>query len=266
MCVNYMGSKAKIADQICPIIQRFIDSTSTKTYIEPFVGGANVIDKIRCNRRIGSDTNRYLIELLKHAQSKCEFPDKITYEQYCSVRKEFNRDNCFGSLEDWYIGAVGFLASFNGRFFDGGYAKDCWSDGQYREYYKEHLRNLLSQNLSGIDFYWRDYDYYSNSEYTGCVFYCDPPYAETKNYNMKFKFDTNEFFDFARNMSKNNIVLISEQDAPDDFNCIWAQDVQRQINTSDKFMQTEKMFIHSSLHDRYDIDKIMHYGKERKLF
>ena len=35
-----------------------------KTYVEPFVGGANVIDKIKCDVRIGSDINEYLIELL----------------------------------------------------------------------------------------------------------------------------------------------------------------------------------------------------------
>lgn len=262
--MNYMGSKAKVADQICPIIQRFIDCTNSDKYIEPFVGGANVIDKIRCGIKVGSDINLYLIELLKHAQSRGEFPDKVTYEQYCSVRKEFNRDNCFGSLEDWYIGAVGFLASFNGRFFDGGYAKDCWSDGQYREYYKEHLRNLLSQNLSGIDFYWCGYESYV--DYTNCIFYCDPPYAETKNYNARFQFNTDAFFEFARKLSENNIVLISEQNAPDDFNCVWSQDVQRQINTSDKFVQTEKMFIHRSIYDRYNVDKILNCGKERKLF
>ena len=45
--MKYMGSKNRIAKHIVPIIQRYIDKTNPKSYIEPFVGGANVIDKIR---------------------------------------------------------------------------------------------------------------------------------------------------------------------------------------------------------------------------
>ncbi len=37
--MKYMGSKARIAKDIVPIIQRQIDATGFKYYIEPFVGG-----------------------------------------------------------------------------------------------------------------------------------------------------------------------------------------------------------------------------------
>ena len=66
--MNYMGSKSKIAKYICPIIQDYIDRNGVTQYIEPFVGGANVIDKIRCKQKIGSDANKYLIALLSHVQ------------------------------------------------------------------------------------------------------------------------------------------------------------------------------------------------------
>ncbi len=56
-----MGSKSRIAKYIVPIIQQCIDDSHSDTYIEPFVGGANVIDKIKCWRRIGYDENQYLI-------------------------------------------------------------------------------------------------------------------------------------------------------------------------------------------------------------
>lgn len=266
-----MGSKAKIAKDICPIIQKFIDYTSADTYIEPFVGGANVIDKIRCMHKVGSDVNLYLIELLKHAQNHLDFPETVTYDQYCAARTVFNqdKDNCIydTEYEYWYIGAVGFLASFNGRFFDGGFAKEYDSGGQHRIPYQEHLRNLLSQDLSGIDFAWMGYEHYvADDYYKDCVFYCDPPYVNTKKYNSKFNFDSNEFFHSARKLSQNNIVIISEQSAPDDFVCIWEQKVKRQINAQDKFDQVERLFIHESLFDRYDIDAIIGSSPERKLF
>ena len=49
--MKYMGSKARIADQIVPIIQEFIDKNSITLYVEPFCGGCNVIDKIRCQKK-----------------------------------------------------------------------------------------------------------------------------------------------------------------------------------------------------------------------
>lgn len=62
--MKYMGSKSRIAKQIVPIIQNYIDQSTKKAYIEPFVGGANVIDKIVCDYRVGFDINKYLIALL----------------------------------------------------------------------------------------------------------------------------------------------------------------------------------------------------------
>ena len=47
----YQGSKDRISKFIVPIIQKYIDSFHIKNYYEPFVGGANVIDKIRCDNK-----------------------------------------------------------------------------------------------------------------------------------------------------------------------------------------------------------------------
>ena len=43
--MEYVGSKNRIASELAPIIQSFI-TENTKGYFEPFVGGANMIDKI----------------------------------------------------------------------------------------------------------------------------------------------------------------------------------------------------------------------------
>ncbi len=53
-----------------------------------------------------------------------------------------------------------------------------------------------------------------------------------------------------RKWSENNIVLISEQSAPDDFVCIWQQEVNRSIKATDKSKSVEKLFIHSSLSNK----------------
>lgn len=55
--IKYMGSKNRIAKQIVPIIQKQIDNNSVKVYIEPFVGGSNMIEHVKCEQKIGGEEN-----------------------------------------------------------------------------------------------------------------------------------------------------------------------------------------------------------------
>lgn len=66
--MKYMGSKSRIKKWVVPFLQELIDKNNVDTYIEPFVGGANVIDDIQCENRIGGDLHDKLIALLKHVQ------------------------------------------------------------------------------------------------------------------------------------------------------------------------------------------------------
>lgn len=49
--MKYMGSKSRIVDNILPIIQERLRDYNIKTYIEPFCGGCNVIDKVQCDKK-----------------------------------------------------------------------------------------------------------------------------------------------------------------------------------------------------------------------
>lgn len=242
--MKYMGSKSRIAKYIVPIIQRYIDENNIKIYYEPFVGGANVIDKIVCEKRIGTDKNKYLIALLQHVQQDLPLYKSVSKELYDKARTAFN-NNDTSEFEDWEIGNIGFLASYNGRWFDGGYAKPGYektkNGERYRDYYREAKDNLLKQapDLKDITFGCCDY---KSMNPKGCLIYCDPPYANTKQYANATKFDYDEFWETMRDLSKNNIVLISEQSAPDDFECIWEQEVSRSIKAGDKSKATEKLF------------------------
>lgn len=109
--MKYMGSKAKVARYIVPIIQDYIDRSGFETYLDPFCGGCNIIDKIRAPQRIASDCNKYLIALLQYIQDGGELPGYIEREEYAAVRA--SRD----SYPEWYAGYVGFVCSYNGRFF-----------------------------------------------------------------------------------------------------------------------------------------------------
>lgn len=246
--MKYMGSKSRITKYIVPIIQKYIDDNNIMTYIEPFCGGANVIDKIKCEHKIGSDKNKYLIALLQRAQAMQPLYDSVSKELYNKARAAFN-NNDTSEFDDWQIGNIGFIASFNGRWFDGGYAKPGYEKTKnglrYRDYYNEAKNNLLKQapDLADIKFICQDYTEVNPS---GSLVYCDPPYQGTKQYANSTSFDYDLFWNTMRKWSQNNIVIISEENAPDDFVCIWEQDVSRSIKANDKSRSTEKLFIYNT--------------------
>ena len=66
--LKYVGSKNRISKYIVPIIQKYIDDNNIKAYYEPFVGGANIIDKIKCEKKYGYDNNEYLISFWQEIQ------------------------------------------------------------------------------------------------------------------------------------------------------------------------------------------------------
>lgn len=238
-----MGSKGRVIDKILPIIQQKIKDYDIETYIEPFCGGCNVIDKVDCNRKIASDNHKYLIALFQNLDKISSLPSYITKEHYSEVRECFNKD--LHTFEDWYIGAIGFFASYNGRFFDGGYAGLVnTKSGTVRNYYDEAKRNFIRQMpmLKDIEFRCVDYTYYS--DFKDCLFYLDPPYKGVKQYGSSKGFNHEKFWEWCRCISKNNIVLISEHDAPDDFEYIWQQEVKRTIDNNKRIKAVEKLFIY----------------------
>lgn len=240
--MKYMGSKRAIAKEICPIIQSYADKSSF--YIEPFVGGANVLEHINHPSRIGIDKNMYLIELLKHVTKVDDLPQDVTREHYNDVREEWKkRENGMESkYEDWYIGAIGFLASYNGKFFDGGYAKSCGG----RNFYDEARRNLRKQMLRIYNCIYVCGDYSIVDERAeNCTIYCDPPYKGTTQYGVSKDFDYDRFYDWVIRMSKNNYVIFSEQDAPKCFSCIWEKGTRRTLNPTDKSkIVPERLFVY----------------------
>lgn len=241
--MKYMGSKSRIANCIVPIIQKYIDDTEKKCYFEPFCGGCNVIDRIVAKRKFGSDNQKYLIALLQNLNRINELPEFVSKKHYTEVRDCYNHKD--SSFEDWYIGAIGFLASYNGRFFDGGYAGVVHTKaGTTRDYYAEAKRNLEAQapNLKNVVFGCNDYRETKSIE--GFVIYCDPPYKNTKQYGSSRGFDHDEFWNWVRHMSAKNTVIVSEHEAPDDFRCIWEQPIVRTIDNNKRVCTTEKLFVY----------------------
>ena len=237
----YMGSKAKYAEYIVPILQRTIDENNITTYIECFVGGANVIDKIKCENRFGYDRSDTLIALLSLAAEDFDKVLKDGSRELWDKGKAYVKDGIMP--EDMTlaeIGAMEFFASFSNGGFPRGYAKNTPT----RNYFQEAYRNMEKQapNLKGIVF--KSQNYWELEPVKNALIYLDPPYQNTKHYGYanQGKMDYDKFWDWVRDLSKDNFVFISEQTAPDDFEVIWTQNVKRTTGKDNNFKAVEKLF------------------------
>ena len=172
----------------------------------------------------------------------------MSRDTYNLVRDAWKNGTDKDKYEQWYVGNVGFLASYNGRWFDGGYAKPTSiktpNGNKIRDYYQESKRNLEKQagDLSTVSLDCIPYECYLKTDYSGVCFYLDPPYFHTKEFGIATNFNHVDFWDFARRLSKNNYVYISEQYAPNDFETVWSKPVLRSINAQNKEHKTECLF------------------------
>lgn len=89
----------------------------------------------------------------------------------------------------------------------------------------------------------KDYKYFSNVK--NSILYLDPPYENTKTSSYKSQIDYQEFYDWAYEMSKNNIVLLSSYEVSDDrFECVYEfKNARSTMAGGDRGKRTEKLFM-----------------------
>lgn len=237
----YMGSKAKYAKYIVPILQKTIDENGIDTYVECFVGGANIIDKIKCENKYGYDRSDTLIALLQTAQSGMDNVLAAGSRELWDKGKGYVKDGVMP--EDMTlaeIGAMEFFASYCNGGFPRGYAKNTAT----RDYFNEARRNMEAQAAALKDITFKAQNYWELESIKGAVIYLDPPYQGTKfyGYSNQPKMDYEHFWNWVRELSKDNYVFVSEQSAPDDFEIIWEQEVTRTTNKENNFKAVEKLF------------------------
>lgn len=242
--MRYFGGKARTNKHIAKIINKSIINYKFKNFISPFVGGAWVESLIECDNKYLLDKHNYLIDMYIAIQKGWKPPQSLSKEDYDYVKN--NKDD-----KPYLTGFVGFGCSFAGKWF-GGYAK---SDDN-RNYCLNAHNSVLSkmEKLNNAIFLCKDYKDLKPKE---SVVYCDPPYQGTTQYdrNIIGEFNTEEFWNVVRNWSKNNLVFISEYNAPSDFVEVWRKEVKLDIRDSNnkKKERIEKLFIHKSNYEKYKI-------------
>ena len=85
--MKYMGSKNRIAKHLIPIMIAEADKCGVTTWVEPFVGGANLIDKVPNKfKRIGYDINEHVITALIDIRDNVDkLPTEVSEAEYKSL-------------------------------------------------------------------------------------------------------------------------------------------------------------------------------------
>lgn len=226
-----MGSKARLAKHILKFIQEALLNKPNSVYVEPFMGGCNILSQVDHPLKIGMDNNSYLVRLWQSLRDG-EFipPMKLTEEEYYDMKDDFLRNG--GKYSKPMLAYAMFCCSYGSKPW-GGYAR--LNERRGEDHIKEAWRNITRQvmnfrNLHETIFEECDYrdtegivgvDFGSDHE-KGMVIYCDPPYKATQGYMSEF--DHTAFWKWVKEMTlKGNTVLVSEYEAPNDFTCIWSK-------------------------------------------
>lgn len=273
--LTYQGSKRRFMEVLKPLIENNLDEGMT--YIEPFGGGMNSFTPIQTSSKIAGDNNEYNIALWQEIKDRgldsvlTEWQEFINILANCEDRpfgpnykaaKELYLDmkkDCLsngGKYPKSLLGFVAYSCSYGGGWWSGfvGY-----NPKRGQNYIKDAIEGLKKQikdfkNLTDAIFIHGEYDKIDIPD--NSFIYCDPPYANTKQYAKSF--NSAAFWDWCRYLldNKENVkILISEYNAPEDFICIWESSKQNKMG-KDNMNKREKLFIHNSQASKFNLSSL----------
>lgn len=191
------------------------------TWVEPFVGGANMIDKVPIEfKRYGFDVNAHLITALIDIRDNTnKLPNELSELDYKKIKGTEVK-----SIDSW----LRFVCSFGGKF-DNGYSREKGSDDTTFCGYGK--RNALKQspNIQNVEFICNTFE---DLSFKNALIYCDPPYKGTTSYKTN-PFPYEVFYDWCRKMkNKGNIIFVSEYSMPEDFKEVWHGEIKTNFASS----------------------------------
>lgn len=220
--MQYMGGKYRQAPKIVETLRRYVDGSTV--YVEPFCGalgaGSKVVKDLRPAEARFNDLSRELVLLLERCYLEgCEwlpeFVDEDTYRWYRKNKPEGDPLTAF----------IGFGWSFRASWFHG-YKRPYHMtsrDGNPKRGMERKVRYLRE---GGSEVRFSSADYRDMEIPDGAVVYCDPPYdgrSKVGDTRARFgDFDTEGFWQWARDLSLRCTVVTSCFKCPEDFCTVYS--------------------------------------------
>ena len=229
------------------------------------IGVENMNSDIKIRKVNQTDATKWFkfVNKVWRSAYKSIFPEEVFLEKEKNVKekeKNFNQKICNDNknialvaeykgeipqtLEDWEIGAIQFFASFGTRGFPGGYANNKHNKNYYNERYRNFKKQIeLLKQTGGV---FINKSYMDIEVPDGSLIYCDPPYMGTKPYGYAFENDFNhsDYWNWVRNISKNNYVICSEEQCPEDFEIVWNGELTRLVHSDNNYKGNEILCIY----------------------
>lgn len=184
---------------LLPVLNRLREG---RVWVEPFVGGCNVlVNQPGC--RIAGDGNPFLIALLTAVRDGWVPPEFVTRDQFMECKHSPE------SFDPALVGYVGTCAAWGGLWLRG------FAGGTHTTRYRVRSRpNLLrlGRQLDGVSLYAGSYETIAIP--SGAFVYCDPPYKDTTGYLGSASFDHDKFWCWAGQVSRFCKLAVSERVAP----------------------------------------------------
>jgi DNA adenine methylase len=245
----YGGGKARLGREIARTVAALEETTGWRgeRYVEPFCGMLGVAVHAADGTRpvCVSDANEDVVLLLQAVQAGWDPPETpVSKAEYDALRH--------APVHTAERGFYGLACAYAGIFF-AGYRLS--STVHKRTFFDMFRSSLLAMRPAMQRMAISHADYRSLAP-KGCTVYCDPPYRanalQSCNPNADIRgtfagFDSDAFWDVARAWSRDNLVVVSEYEAPNDFVCVWERHFRSGFKaTAERTPRVEKLFVHAS--------------------
>lgn len=171
--MKYLGSKARHADEILAIV--LAKRQPGQTYVEPFVGGANVICRVPQAQgpRLGADLNKYMVALHTALANGWQPPRDMTKAEYAAMKKHPDK------FDPALVAFAATGCSFGSMWFGEWVKPEKEGDSRCRQSADSCLRD--APGLAGATFVHASYADLTIPPRS--LVYCDPPYVGTTGYD-----------------------------------------------------------------------------------
>ncbi len=219
----YSGGKRRIGKEIAAKIAEISQELGGFSgYCEPFCGMMGVYEHMvgyldKKTKLYAGDRNGHIVKLWKALVKGWKPPIECSKKKFLELKAKGG-----DSLETIFLGhAAALRACYLTTYRDSGKGK-----------LERQANNCTSaaSKYGKVSFSAGDYKQFSHL--TDCIIYCDPPYKDTKHHYFvngvnRTRFDHEEFDEWCRMMSEQNLIIVSEFRKPKDAIEIWSKGKER---------------------------------------